>query len=559
MCGFIYQKKINKKFNINKDLFKKASKLIYHRGPDNKKYIFNEETNIFHSRLEVIDLFKRSNQPMTRCGYTIVYNGEIYNFKKVREELKKDFIFQTNSDTEVLLFSYIKWKEKMFQKINGMFSFIIFNNSKNMFFFARDLFGQKPLYFSQDKNQLIFSSEIKPILKLKKLNKIYYEDREVFKYLNLNYYGDSQFTFFKNIMQIKPGSFGYIKDNELIIKKIKYKIYNKKVNSKDTMRILKSEIKDHLVSDVETAIMISEGVDSKSIVDITKRSLGKKLKLFNLEFEQFDNSDFRKKYSKVKKNYLFFSKFFKKEMFKFLARTAWMCEAPPLSLFTLGMLKLFKKIKKEKIKVVLNGQGIDEIFGGYNLYYKKQYQNKTYHPDGSIFLNKKNIYKKEIKSYSRSNKNLKSQRKDMAFKSKIPKNLNQIDKISMNYSIECRSPYLTKNLAGLIDRLDLSQLNFNGHKKYLFRKSLYNLTKDKFYFKEKRFKQAPQTEYMQDNKNFKTIKKIIYKKNYCDKYFNKKILIEYLRDFENSKNNGFVIWQYISLNSFLNYFNKFNN
>ena len=88
---------------------------------------------------------------------------------------------------------------------------------------------------------------------------------------------------------------------------------------------------------------------------------------------------------------------------------------------------------------------------------------------------------------------------------------------------------------------------------------MYNLTKDKFYFKEKRFKQAPQTEYMQDNKNFKTIKKIIYKKNYCDKYFNKKILIEYLRDFENSKNNGFVIWQYISLNSFLNYFNKFNN
>ena len=147
MCGFIYQKKINKKFNINKDLFKKASKLIYHRGPDNKKYIFNEHTNIFHSRLEIIDLFKRSNQPMTRYGYTIVYNGEIYNFKKVKKELEKSFSFQTNSDTEVLLFSYIKWKEKMFQKSNGMFSFIIFNNSKNLFFFARDLFGQNPLYF----------------------------------------------------------------------------------------------------------------------------------------------------------------------------------------------------------------------------------------------------------------------------------------------------------------------------------------------------------------------------------------------------------------------------
>ena len=128
------------------------------------------------------------------------------------------------------------------------------------------------------------------------------------------------------------------------------------------------------------------------------------------------------------------------------------------------------------------------------------------------FFKQKEYIQKEIKSYSRSKKNLKSLRKDMAFKSKIPKNLNQIDKISMNYSIECRSPYLTKNLAGLIDRLNLSQLNFNGHKKYLFRQSLYNLTKDKFYFNEKRFKQAPQTEFIQDDKNLKVIKKMISKK-----------------------------------------------
>ena len=245
-------------------------------------------------------------------------------------------------------------------------------------------------------------------------------------------------------------------------------------------------------------------------------------------------------------------------MFRFLSKTAGICETPPLSLFTLGMVKLFKKIKKENIKVVLNGQGVDEIFGGYNLYYKKQDKNKTYHPDGTIFLNKKNIYKKNIKSDLKLNNNLNLQRKNMAFKSKIPKNLNQYDKISMNYSIECRSPYLTKNLAGLIAKLKLSQLNFDGHKKYLFRKSLYKLTKDKFYFNEKRFKQAPQTEYMQDNINLKIIKKIITKKNYCDKYFNKKILVNYFKEFQKSKNNGFVIWQYISLNSFLNYFNKFN-
>ena len=168
MCGFIYQERKNSKLRLNKFNFIKASKLINHRGPDSKNYIFNENINIFHARLKIIDLNKRSDQPMTRLGYTIIFNGEIYNFEKLKKELKKDFKFQTNSDTEVLLFSYIKWKEKMFTKISGMFSFIIFNKTKNLLFFARDLFGQKPLYFFNNKDQIIFSSEIKPIIKLTK-------------------------------------------------------------------------------------------------------------------------------------------------------------------------------------------------------------------------------------------------------------------------------------------------------------------------------------------------------------------------------------------------------
>ena len=160
MCGFIYQeiKKSNLKFN--KSNFSKATKLIYHRGPDSKNYIYNKNINVFHARLNIIDLNNRSDQPMTRLGYTIIFNGEIYNFKRLKKELKKEFKFKTNSDTEVLLYSYIKWKEEMFTKLNGMFSFLIFNKKKKIIFFARDLFGQKPLYFFNNKDQLIFSSEI---------------------------------------------------------------------------------------------------------------------------------------------------------------------------------------------------------------------------------------------------------------------------------------------------------------------------------------------------------------------------------------------------------------
>ena len=149
--------------------------MIFHRGPDSKNYLLNKNTNVFHSRLKIIDLNERSNQPMTRKGYTIIFNGEIYNFKELRKQLQKKFKFKTSSDTEVLLFSYLEWKEKMFDKINGMFSFVIFNIYNNDLFFARDLFGQKPLYYYKDKNQIIFSSEIKPILMLKSSKKVQFE------------------------------------------------------------------------------------------------------------------------------------------------------------------------------------------------------------------------------------------------------------------------------------------------------------------------------------------------------------------------------------------------
>lgn len=556
MCGFIYQERKNSKLKLNKFNFIKASKLIDHRGPDSKNYIFNENINIFHARLKIIDLNKRSDQPMTRLGYTIIFNGEIYNFEKLKKELKKDFKFQTNSDTEVLLFSYIKWKEKMFTKINGMFSFIIFNKAKNLLFFARDLFGQKPLYFFNNKDQIIFSSEIKPIIKLIKVKNIIFEEREIYKYLNLNYYGDSNETFFKKIFQVKPGMFGYFKNKKFLCNKINYKSKLIKPKSSKIQNLLKNEIKEHLVSDVETAIMISDGIDSKSILDITKKKFNKNLKLFNLDFDNFDNSLFKKTYLTKKQSNLFITKFSKNEMMKKLKNAAKICEAPPLSLFTIGMLKLFENIKKEKIKVVLNGQGIDEIFGGYNSLYSKKNKKNQYHPDGSILVNTSKIYKKKIYSKINNQNNLVLQRKNMSFKSKIPKNLNQYDKISMKYSIECRSPYLNNNLANLLDKLKLNQLYRNGHKKYLFRKILFNITKDKFYFMEKNFKQAPQTEYMLDKKNITEINKIINKKNYCDKYFNKKNLLKYFEEFKKFKNNGFIIWQYISLNSFINSFNK---
>lgn len=553
MCGFLYQKKILKNFKLNKKLFKKSSNLLIHRGPDFKKFLLKNNDFIYHSRLKILDLLDRSNQPMTREGYTIIYNGEIYNFRHLRSLLEKEYQFQTKSDTEVLLYSYLKWKEKMFEKIEGMYSFVIINLIKNTVFFARDLFGQKPLYYFKNKKNLIFSSEIKPILKLNNFKNSKFNDSEIYKYLNLNYYSDDNETFFKDIKQVKPGMYGYYEANKLIFKKIKISQFKKKINTNNLLNLITSEIGNHLVSDVKTGIMISEGTDSKALNDISKKIFNKNLKLFNLEFQDFNNTEFRTKYYKLRKN-IFFSKFYKKEMMHYLDKTSNICEAPPLGLFSLGMVKLFQNIKKNRIKVVLNGQGVDEIFGGYNLFFKKIDVDKVYHPDGKIFTPNKSYFKKKINNSNNIKKNIIMHREEMAFKSKIPKNLNQIDKISMNYSIECRSPFLTNNFASLINRLRFKDLKKGNHLKYIFRNCLYKLTKDKYYFNDKRFKQAPQTEFMLSKSNIKKIEKIINKKNYCDKYFNKKHITKYFQEFLLKKNNGFIIWQYLSLNSFINNF-----
>ena len=144
----------------------------------------------------------------------------------------------------------------------------------------------------------------------------------------------------------------------------------------------------------------------------------------------------------------------------------------------------------------------------------------------------------------------------MCFKNKIPKNLNQYDKISMNSSIENRSPYLTKNLSSIMSKLKKHQVYKDNQTKKIFRDVMYKFTDNAFYHQKKIYEQAPQSGFMLNKSNYSNISKILKKNNYCDKYFYKKNLIVYFEDFRLKKNNGFLIWQYLSLNSFVNSFKK---
>ena len=274
MCGFLLF--LDKSNNISNSTFKKLDKisnLLSHRGPDFKRSTKDKNIFMHHSRLSIQDINKRSNQPLfknhKRKKYSIMYNGEIYNFKKIKSKLKKKIKFNTTGDTEVILNSFILDKDSFLRELNGMYSFIILEHGNNpRIYFARDVYGQKPLYFFQDEKKIIFCSEIKPILKI--MNKYKITRRNCMDYLLNNEYFYQRNTFYEGVKQILPNERGSIINNNIYfnenknrqfqeIKKPSYNLYFKK---------FKENIINHSISDKKIALSLSSGLDSSSIAHV---------------------------------------------------------------------------------------------------------------------------------------------------------------------------------------------------------------------------------------------------------------------------------------------------
>src|ERR1035437_4948511 len=220
MCGIVG---ILGNLNNREEILQEMNSLIIHRGPDDEGFFYSENVALAMRRLSIIDL-KNGKQPITSPdgNYTIVFNGEIYNYKILREELKaKGFNFQTETDTEVILNLYILEKDLMLPKLRGMFAFAIFNKKENSLFIARDYFGIKPLYYLKQNDVILaFGSEIKSLLK-HPLYKKEINDEAVYNYLFFQY-NPLQETFFKNIFKLTPGHFLKIDLNTNSFKERKY-------------------------------------------------------------------------------------------------------------------------------------------------------------------------------------------------------------------------------------------------------------------------------------------------------------------------------------------------
>lgn len=369
MCGFVgFVSKINNKKKIIKDM----ADIIVHRGPDSDGYYIDDNVALGFRRLSIIDL-EGGTQPIynEKKDKVIIFNGEIYNYKEIKEDLlKKGHVFSTESDTEVILHGYEEYKDGLLNKLRGMFSFVIYDIKNNSLFGARDFYGIKPMYYYTGKNEFLFGSEIKSFLGypefVKELN------RDMLKQYLTFQYSVGEETFFKNVFKLMPGHYFKYKDGNLKIKRY-YEIDLTSDDSKsleewkDIIRKeLNESVKYHKISDVEVGSFLSSGVDSSIIATLSNVDKTFTVGYDNKKYSEIDYAvDLSEKIG-VKN---ISKKITKEEYFdKFGMIQYYMDE--PLADPSAVALYFVANTASKHVKVALSGEGADEIFGGYNIYHE---------------------------------------------------------------------------------------------------------------------------------------------------------------------------------------------
>jgi len=361
--------------DVDIDKIAKMLQATAHRGPDDNGIFINGNVGLGNNRLSVIDLSPKGHQPMFDNEKTvcIVYNGEMYNFMELRQELKKDYKFKSSSDTEVIIYAYKKWGINCLKHLNGMFAFVIYDIKNNLLFGARDRCGEKPLKYFFDGKTFIFASEIKGILTV--LNEKPEMDIEaVSDYLTLQYVPSPK-TGFKNIFKLPSASYFVFKNGKLKINKYWSLNFSEKlnINEEEWMELLEAKIdqcvKSRMISDVPVGSFLSGGVDSSAVTALMAKNSMKRINTFSVGFDdpKFDETKFSKQISdqyKTEHSYIRVnSKIFKDELTKM---SDYYDE--PFADNSLIPTLFLSRFVRNKVTVSLSGDGGDENFAGYDRY-----------------------------------------------------------------------------------------------------------------------------------------------------------------------------------------------
>ena len=460
MCGFFglqsYELDTNEKILVSR----KAIKMLNSRGPDSNDLAIEDNNNLVfcHNRLSILDLSAAGNQPMKSSSgnLIIIYNGELYNHIDIREDLKNNYNFinwKGTSDTETLIQAVEIWGiEKTLKKINGMFSFAIWNRVTKSLYLARDRFGEKPLYYGWiPKNKsFVFGSDL-IFDKLFTNIKFEINDKAVNDLFHLNYINNN-YSIFKNILKIEPGCYAeiFFKKNQLPkINISKYWITKKTTSQKKNIgyeesvdeldKKLTNIVKNQVFADVEVGTFLSGGIDSSLITAKAQEVSSKKVKTFCIGSED-KNHDESKYASKVAKH-------LSTDHEELILNEKNIIEDVPMIVGNLNepfgdssFIPTFyvSRLAQKKVKVVLTGDAGDEIFGGYNRYTKLKFVSKLHKLPKSL---------KKIISNSLSNLGEKS--------------INRINNFAKLFPFFKNEFYLNEKIKKLLDRIE-PDLNFSN-------------------------------------------------------------------------------------------------
>jgi asparagine synthase (glutamine-hydrolysing) len=537
-----------------------------HRGPDFTGRWSDNFIALGHNRLSIIDLSEKANQPMvSNCGkYVIVLNGEIYNYRELKNELK-DYNFRTESDTEVVLAAWNRWGREMLHKLNGMFSFAIWDKDTRKLFAARDRFGVKPFYYSVSKGSFIFASEIKTLgaagIACEKNLSVWA------KYLVYGSYGMPDETFWKIVFQLPAGHWIEISAEDPIsvndIKPVKWYDFVTRIREigpldsaflRDKyMELLEESIKLRFRSDVPVGFNISGGLDSSTLLALINNEYPDNNSIEAFTFytghPDYDELPWVEKLISLTGKPLNRVLMKSTDVPRLIEKVSYFQYEPFGGFPTLAYSLIFEAARQKGIIVLLDGQGMDEAWAGYDYY-----QNDSgYTVQGTATSPvRPEVLKPEFRQLagkeaypSPFEDNLMNLQYRDLFYTKIPRALRFNDRVSMMHGTELREPFLDYRLVELAFSQPRDIKIKNGIAKWMLRDLVKHFLGSDIAFSPKRPLQTPQREWLAGDLRDYTENAIgsFAKSDFVIQQAAKEIWDDYL----NSKNeNSFFIWQWIN-------------
>lgn len=564
MCGIYANYSVANKADVFRE---QTAEQLKHRGPDGvgSQVFLGDKLFFLHTRLNIIDLDRRSNQPFNSNdgNLTVIFNGEIYNYLELRNEIGSRYQWKTTSDTEVLIAAWSLWGEDCLSKLEGMFAFAIYDQKKAKVFLVRDRFGIKPLYISKDNFSWQIASEIAPLLNHKK--QVLPNNSIIRTYLQTGVYDHSEQTFFQGIEAIKPGTY-----RSFCLKTAQWEEYvyyclnsivgdlqtpDHRMISSDLEYLLEETIKKHLRSDVSVGLNLSGGVDSTLIYSFLDQLSKSKFQCFNVKFPQYDEYEYASSVSGSA--HLTPIEISPQKIIDCLEFTVSAQQQPFGGLFVCAYNYLYQKAKETGLSVILDGNGADEVFLGYEKYLKNLDPNSqlTVAIDGSENQTgsamSPELYKFPLIGIPNGHDSA-EQPRNIALSDlihlKVPRSLRFNDHVSMAHSVELRVPFLDHKLVEFACAIPTNKLINDHSGKIILRQILSKRLGSTIAFAPKRSVQTPQREWMKSE--FKDLLgDLLFSKRFSERGWVDPV--KATKSFENflksDQPNSFHLWQWLNI------------